>query len=117
MKPDKDVTVARILEDMLSMGLDGRQSDLRRTDESGTFQPVSREEQLETEEKLRASAAEAATKIQTVCIACRKQTPLLASTPCECGGFVCTVCRAQEGDEECLHVLPPEIQALHDQED
>lgn len=44
--------------------------------------------------------------IRIICIACSNDVPLLASSPCICGGFVCPACQRLEEDGVCDHVPP-----------
>jgi len=64
--------------------------------------PETHEERVEAYEHL-VELAENPDNIRIVCIGCSLDVPLLESSPCACGGFVCAHCQRIEEDGVCDH--------------
>lgn len=93
MKQHPELTIADILKGMSSAG--------QVTKPGGA--PIPQAEQVEATIALHTAAADPATKVQVKCNACDTVVPILESTPCVCGGFICAHCRAIETEGECNH--------------
>lgn len=72
------------------------------------------EARLEAGQRLAEYAKNPGKHILTICIACMQEASILDVTPCECGGFVCNACAAQEDDGVCDHELPEFMKELRD---
>lgn len=98
MIPHPELTIADILKGMF----DGVET-IKKVD--GTETP---EERVTAQEAMLRALQDVSKNVQVACTACGQAVPMLQSTPCTCGGFVCNPCRTLEGDTSCEHE-PPDV--------
>lgn len=99
MKPHPKLTSAAIVAEMLKPGAIETVKAVGRVASPG--------EVVEAQEALRTALADMATKVKTICAGCGQAYPILDTTPCVCGQFVCAGCAAVEQDGVCEHDPSP----------
>src|SRR5262245_627511 len=100
MKQHPNVSTA----DILSALRDVRGTVEHRINPMGERQEVSPQEAAEMKAKLAEIAVTGSIVLH--CIACDDTMKLEEAACCECGGFVCPICRALETEGECHHEPP-----------